>query len=244
MALDPVVLAEQAGVTPDPWQTTVLRSTARQVLMLCPRQAGKSTTAGLLAVDDAIHRESLVLLLAAALRQSSELFRPVKAILRALGDYAPPIVQESALTLELANGARIVSLPGTESTIRGFSKVGLLVIDEGSRVRDDLYQSVRPMLSVSRGRLVALSTPFGKRGWFHHEATSGSADWERVTVTAHDVPRIAPEWLEAERNRIGDWWFRQEYMCEFVDTNDQVFSHDLVMAAMRDDIQPLFPAAA
>ena len=84
MALDPIVLAEQAGVTPDPWQATVLRSVARQVLMLCSRQAGKSTTAGLLAVDEAIHRESLVLLLAAALRRSSELFRAVKVILRAL----------------------------------------------------------------------------------------------------------------------------------------------------------------
>ena len=148
------------------------------------------------------------------------------------------------MSLELATGSRIVSLPGSEGTIRGFSKVGLLVIDEGSRVRDDLYQSVRPMLSVSRGRLIALSTPFGRRGWFHDEATSGSPDWERTIVTAYDVPRISREWLEAERNRIGDWWFRQEYLCEFVDTTDPVFSHDLVMAAMRDDVKPLFPVAA
>jgi hypothetical protein len=45
----------------------------------------------------------------------------------------------------------------------------MLVIDEASRVDDTLYLAVRPLLAVSGGRLVALSTPFGKRGWFHDE---------------------------------------------------------------------------
>jgi hypothetical protein len=128
--------------------------------------------------------------------------------------------------------------------VRGFSAVSLLIVDEASRTRDDLYQSIRPMLAVSGGRIVLLSTPFGKRGFFHAEATSGAPDWDRFTVTARECPRISPEWLEAERNRIGDWWARQEYFCEFVDVTDQVFSTDLVLAAMRDDVAPLFPVAA
>ena len=37
------------------------------------------------------------------------------------------------------------------------------VIDEAARVEDALYYSVRPMLAISHGRLVALSTPFGRR---------------------------------------------------------------------------------
>jgi hypothetical protein len=242
-ALNPVGLATAAGLTADPWQAALLRSRARQMLLLCSRQAGKSQVSGWLAVDEAVHRSpALVLLLAPALRQSQELFRKVKDSLRSLGDFAAPIAQESALSLELANGSRILSLPGTEATVRGYSNVALLVVDEAARVPDPLYQAIRPMLAVSGGRIVLLSTPFGKRGFFHHEFTEGGPDWQRVRVTAHDVPRIDPAWLAAERDRIGDWWFRQEYMCEFVETEDQVFGYDQIMRAVTPDVAPLFPA--
>ena len=85
-----------------------------------------------------------------------------------------PALAESALRLELANGSRVVSLPGDEGTVRGFSGVSLLVIDEASRVPDDLYRSVRPMLAVSQGRLVCLSTPFGQRGFFYEYWRAGA----------------------------------------------------------------------
>ena len=245
MALDPVLLAERAGLVPDEWQADLLRSDARQMLLLCSRQAGKSTVSSLLAVDEALHRApALVLLLAPALRQSQELFRKVKSVLTALGPDAPPVRQESALTLELLTGSRIVCLPGNEATVRGFSAVSLLVVDEAARVSDALYQGVRPMLAVSGGRLVLLSTPFGRRGFFFEEYERGGPEWARVRITARQCPRISPEWLERERAQIGDWWFRQEYLCEFVDTDDQVFSYDSVMAAISPDVQPLFGGAA
>jgi hypothetical protein len=62
-------------------------------------------------------------------------------------------------SLELANGTRIITLPCTEKTIRGYSNVSLLVIDEASRVEDVLLYAVRPMLAVSKGTIVdALDT--------------------------------------------------------------------------------------
>jgi hypothetical protein len=153
---------------------------------------------------------------------------------------APAVEQESALRVELVNGSRIVALPGKEQTIRGYAGVDLLVIDEAARVPDALYYSVRPMLAVSGGRLIALSTPFGKRGFFHQEWTAGGSDWHRTKITAYDVPRISAEFLEEERRALGDWWFRQEYMVEFVETVDQVFSHDLILEAMSADVHPLW----
>jgi hypothetical protein len=39
---------------------------------------------------------------------------------------------------------------------------------------------------------------------------------------------------------IGDWWYLQEYFCEFVETNDQVFSYDDIQAALDSEIKPLF----
>ncbi len=238
-ALDPVRLARRAGLDPDPWQAALLRSRARETILLCSRQAGKSTVSALLAVDEALHRPpALVLLLAPALRQSQELFRKVKTALHDVG--ADGVRQATALSLELDNGSRIVSLPGKEQTIRGYSGVSLLIVDEAARVPDPLYQAVRPMLAVSGGRIVLLSTPFGRRGFFFHEWEEGGPGWQRVRITAHDVPRISEEWLAAERDRIGDWWYRQEYACEFVETDDQVFSYDAVTAAISDDLLPLF----
>ncbi len=96
------------------------------------------------------------------------------------------------------------------------------------------------MLAVSNGRLVALSTPWGKRGWWHDAWANGGADWARVEVPATACPRISPAFLEEERRALGPLWFAGEYECRFVDTVDQVFGHDLVMAALSAEVAPLF----
>ena len=238
LALDPALVMARSGLDPDAWQAGVMRSAAPRLVLLCTRQAGKSTVAAAMALHQALTTPSaLVLLLSPSLRQSQELFRKVLSFVGALGDV--PIDSESALRLELANRSRVVSLPGTEETVRGYSGVDLLVIDEAARVPDELYVAVRPMLAVSGGRLVALSTPFGRRGWFHREWTEGEG-WERVRVTAEDCSRISPDFLTQERASLGDWAYRQEYDCEFVETEDAAFGHDLVRRALTPEVQPLF----
>ncbi len=239
-SLDPVVLARRLDITPDPWQARLLRSTAPRTLLNVTRQGGKSTITSLLAVHEALyHAGALVLLLSPSMRQSGEIFLKCLHAYKGLGRPVPS-VSETALTLTLANGSRIVSLPGsTDATIRGYSGVSLLIIDEASRVDDGLYMSVRPMLAVSGGRLIALSTPYGKRGWWF-DAWTGDEPWERFRVPATDCPRIAPAFLAEEQRTLGPWFFRQEYCCEFSETTDQLFTHDVVMAAITPEVKPLF----
>ncbi|MGH9847771.1 MAG: phage terminase large subunit [Blastocatellia bacterium] len=240
-AADAVALARRAGIEADLWQRDVLRSRAQQMILLCSRQAGKSTVTSLLALHRAIFTPgALILLLAPALRQSQELFRKLKAFMASFPSLPVALIEESALRLEFENGSRIVTLPGKEQTIRGFSGVSLLIVDEASRVDDGLYNAIRPMLAVSKGRIVLLSTPFGKRGFFWKEWSEGGPEWERVKITAHDCPRISAEWLEQEKRTIGDWWFRQEYLCDFVDSVDQVFATDDILRALDSTVQPLF----
>jgi hypothetical protein len=239
LSIDPDQVMTRANLAPDQWQHQVLASTTPQILLLCSRQAGKSTVAAALAVRAAmLQPKSLVLVLSPSLRQSGELFRKVLAHFNALGRPVP-VSAESALRIEFTNGSRVVSLPGDEGTIRGFSGVTLLIIDEAARVADDLYFAVRPMLAVSRGRLIALSTPFGQRGWFF-EAWHSPEEWERIRVTADECSRITPEFLMEERRAIGERWYRQEYLCSFEDTIDTVFSAEDIRAALSDDIKPLF----
>ena len=238
--LDPALWAREVlGLHPDPWQAEVLRSDAKRILLCCSRQSGKSTITSALALHTAIYRPgSLVLCLSPTLRQSGELFHNVTRFYAVVAGKFPAAA-ESALRLELENGSRIVSLPGQEQNVRGYAGVSLLVVDEAARVPDDLYYSVRPMLAVSGGRLIALSTPFGKRGWFYHEWVEGQG-WERHKITATDCPRITPEFLEEERRSMPAAWFAAEYMCEFTEAVDSVFTFDQIAAAVSDEVEPLF----
>ena len=239
-AFDPVRLAEQVGMPPDPWQADVLRSDSRQLLLNCSRQSGKSTITAIMALHQALYTpRALILLLSPSLRQSQELYATLRHFYALVGAQQVPVDVESALRMRLTNGSRIISLPGKEQTVRGYAGVTLLVVDEASRVEDDLYFSIRPMLAVSGGRLIALSTPAGKRGWWHEQWTDGGDAWKRVQMTAEQCPRISSEWLEEERASIGPWWFAQEYLCRFMETDDQLYRDDDIQAALDPSVLPL-----
>src|SRR5436309_264274 len=169
LGLDPALIFKAIDYQPDPWQQGLLRSPHPRVMLCCSRQAGKSTTVAALAIHQALFTPgSLVLLVSRSQRQSGELFRKVLDFYNALGRPVKT-VSESALQMQLANGSRIVTLPGKEANIRAYSSASLLILDEAARVPTELYRSVRPMLAVSHGRLILLSTPFGKRGFFWDE---------------------------------------------------------------------------
>ena len=237
-ALDPVAFAtDRLRFKPDDWQARVLATPRRQVLLNCSRQAGKSSVTAILATHTAIYRPgSLVLVVSPSQRQSGELFAKITAALRQ-ADVA--LENDNALSCRLASGSRIVSLPGDPATIRGYSAPALVVVDEAAFVDDALYDSVRPMLAVSGGRLALMSTPYGQRGFFHAEWTSGGDDWHRERVPAHLCPRISAEFLAEELRTRGAWIYAQEYGCEFVTTGDQLLAPELIAGMFTPDVEPL-----
>jgi len=240
---DPAQAMHLGGLAPDKWQIDLLRSRWSRALLLASRQIGKSQVAAAVSLNAVLTvPRSLVLLLSPTLRQSGELFRDkLLPLWRALGrpliDRAP-----TQLSLELSNGSRVISLPESEGGIRGYSGVRLLVVDEAARVSDDLYRAVRPMLAVSHGRLLAMSTPFGRRGWFYDEWIS-QRPWKRVRIQAQQCPRISRQFLAEERASLGERWYRQEYQCSFEDVVGAVFSYEEIQRCMTDDVEPLFPVA-
>jgi hypothetical protein len=247
LALDRVEFACRLGLDPDPWQRRLLLSDHPRVLLNVARQSGKSTMSGVLALHRALYRPgSLILILAPAERQAKELFSKVSSMLRTF-DYPIPSVSDRRLGVELANGSRIEALPGSEKTIRGFSDVDLLILDEAARIEDSLYYAVRPMLAVSGGRLLMLSTPHGKRGVFYHEWTEGIG-WDRYEVPASENPRISSQFLRQESASFGPLWFAQEYECQFLDLIGTLFPSALIDGAFvetdEEDIIPLYSVGA
>jgi hypothetical protein len=237
---DPVDFASILGIELYEWQKKSLLSKSKRLIFNNSRQAGKSTVASIHADRRAIYKDNqTILLISPTLRQSGELFKKCRDWFRKLPN-PPPLIEDNKLSCVLENGSRIISLPGTEGNIRTYA-ADLIIEDEAARVDDSLYYSVRPMLAVSHGDYILMSTPFGKRGHFY-ETWENSDEWEKIEVPATEIPTITPEFLDSERKALGDWWFQQEYMCKFQDAIGSLFSFDDIQAAFKDEIQPLFGA--
>ena len=195
------VYMARLGFEPDDWQRDVLESTGKRLIMLCGRQVGKSVTTAALAAHTAYTQPgALVLMLAPSLKQSTELFRRVEQHL--FGDVESPERKRSTQTsIEFFNGSRILALPGTSETIRGFSDVTLLICDEAAYVPDELFYSIMPMLAVSDGRIVLLSTPRAEQGFYYetyNDALRPGSQWELTYVRSDECSRISPAFLQEQ----------------------------------------------
>ena len=207
----PAELADTLGLELDPWQQEVLAGGWPRALLNCSRQSGKSTVTALLAAAEVTTVPgAMVLIIAPSDRQSALLYRTALGMYRQLGGEVPATA-ETRRSLELSNGSQLHALPGKERTIRGYSGVDLLLIDEASRVPDELYQATRPMLATSGGRVVGLSTPAGRRGWWYEAWVDQTADWHRVEVPATACPRIPADFLAEERRELPTRVYETEY---------------------------------
>ena len=252
--LSPASYLQSLGFEPFPWQMEALQPHNRLILN-CLRQAGKSTIISAKSVHRAkYYPGSLILLISPSERQSIELMKKVEEFMSR--DSQIELKTNNALEKEFTNRSRIVALPGSEKTVRGFSAPAMIIIDEASRVSDEMFFSLRPMMSgeTTKTELVLMSTPFGKRGFFY-DSWNRPHRWKRIEVSGRTdypeeryradraregilawySPRHTADFLEEEREAMGDWWFSQEYMCQFVEAQDNVFSLADINAALRDD---------
>jgi phage terminase large subunit len=234
VALSPVAFARSLGIEPDVWQKTVLNSTSKRILLNCSRQSGKSTITAITALHHALYTSNaLVLVVSHTLQQAKETFRKIDRFYQQL-ERPVPATAETVDRLELANKSRILSLSGQHpNSLRGFSSPTLLIIDEAAQVRDETYEeALRPMLAASNGRIVLLSTPHGKRGFFYRAWEDGST-WLTVKINAHECPRISKEFLEEEKKGKPDRLFKQEYFNFFAEVVSSVFRLEDIEAAFN-----------
>jgi hypothetical protein len=237
-ALDPAQLLRAAGLQPDPFQEEICRS-AQDTLVLVSRQGGKTTAAGCAAAHRALYQPgSTIVIIAPIQKQAVEVRRTAEQFLRA----AVPGLEPTSSTetrIELANGSRIIALPSEPHTIRGYA-VHLLIIDEAARVTDEVFTAALPMLVVTGGRIIALTTPSGPQGWFYHAYMDGSHKWKRIRLRADECNRIPAAQLARDRSLMTEARFAAEYECEFSDAIGAVFHSSHVYAARDTTLQPLY----
>jgi hypothetical protein len=222
------------------WQKTILRSPSEQVILLCARQAGKSTLSSILALHMAIYFPgTLILLLSPTQRQSAELFRKVKDLLTRL-PFELTLLEDNKLSMQIENLSRIVSLPGSEDRIRGFSAVDFIIVDEAAYVSDDLFSAALPMLASSNGKIWLLSTPWRASGLFYRIWHNSDNSWDRHKVVITEVEHIASEVVEQHRSMLKPKEFQREYLCQFIDDSGMAFNLSDIENAISDNVIPLF----
>jgi hypothetical protein len=235
---NPSALYEALGVTPDEWQRRVLRSQAKRLLLLAGRQTGKSALASWLALEVALFQPpSLILICSASQRQSAELEKSTQLGLRQMTDVPAPTSQ-TALTLELANGSRVVSLPANEASVRGYSGCRLLLLDECSRIPDPVIGALTPSVAtVPDARIVCLSTPNGPRGYFYRAYVEAKDqpdhEWSRFELKSHECPRISERFLASERLALGPAMYQQEYENDWGSMESSPFTAELLKHCLR-----------
>ncbi len=233
---DPVEFALRMGFEADEHQAAVLRSTAQQGILNCTRQWGKSTTAAAKAIYQMVSKpECLVVVASPSKKQSAELVRRAAGMLAKLGMR----VRGDGVfdvSIVLPNGSRLVGLPGREATVRGLSRASLVLIDEASRVSDEMYRALRPMLALEQGSIWLMSTPWSTRGFFYEAWAHGGEAWERVSVKATECVRFSAEWLENERKGWTTEAFQREFMGEFMRDEGSAFDAELVESALDDGV--------
>lgn len=239
----------------------------KRILINGARQVGKSTiTAGLPAYISK-NEKALSLIYAPSDEQTKDDIERVKEFIY-LDDSYPDLEMDSKEHVRLPNGSYIKANTSTARTKRGKSMPRMIIFDEAAFIEDELYKTIRPMLTSNpRCVIIGISTPNGKDGWYYKAWQN--PNWLRIMVKAPwDIvdgeirpaepeeqfrERMAAQGVHAfystrhqdydfmldELYEQGELWFRQEYLCEFVEPEDAVFDYDDIERAFSAQSEPL-----
>lgn len=274
MRHDPVFFCNSFGYYPYWYQEQVLWCDARRVVINMSRQIGKTFAVALLALHFVFTRPKVnVLIVAPAQRQSEIMFETIKEIIE-----SHPILQESIKgkiiqgRIRLKNRSTIYNFPIGDSAkkVRGHA-IHLLIADEAAFIPNVAFTALTPSLGATKGRLIMISTPDVRGGFFYDHMMKGLdySDWHAnkkkmdhigqavrlwfpYTVGLDAMKRnmrgeytgetqMDEEFIIAERNTMHPTEFAREYLARFVDEGAMFFPRDLIVNSTEDYPMQLVP---
>ena len=236
----------------DPWQKEFLETEGDKVLC-CGRQIGKSTICAMDAGNWAVkNKNSTILMIAPTERQAYALFE--KTLNYLLANYKTYIKKgkdrPTLSRIYLNNGIKIYCLPtGLAGLGIRFLTVGRLYVDEASRITNDVWTAVTPMLLTTGGAQVYLSTPAGSEGYFadvvknRGEKFNSFRRFFKSSGEVIEAREICESWtkfqreksfehLEREKERMSMREFAQEYEGAIIDELRQFFPTKVIEKCM------------
>jgi phage FluMu gp28-like protein len=215
--------------TPFPYQIKLLEDPSKLIIACAARRTGKSLVIGNKALWFAFsHPGTSTLIVAATQRQSILMFDKLLDYVQSSPLLEESVVRKTRTLISFTNGSQITALPCGKNgrTIRGMN-AHLTIVDEASFVPDDVILSVMmPMLATTDGTVIMISTPWDKSSFFYQ--AFNTPIWSKYKFRTSENPLVRKEFLEQQREMLGEKRFRQEYMAEFVDDESTYFPMNLL----------------
>lgn len=178
------------------WQNSILESDSRRILVSAGRRTGKSTLARNLALRHCQRHPGSIVILVIIPSFADERF--------SLQHYA---LKNEAIYFDNGSEIRVI----TDSVNPKDITADLIVLDDAAYMADEFLES------LPDADLVAISTPKrDNKGWFYRSYMSG--DFECYRISCYDVDHIDQEELDAVKDHLSEWAFRNEMLAEFVGT--------------------------
>lgn len=232
---DPVRFVQKAlGFNPTEYQAKLLRENSKRIVVIYPRQSGKSTTIAARAIWFACKNpKTVTLIVAPGLRQSMIMMDRVHSLLMGMHKVfrREHVGKMQRTVIWFKNGSQIIALPCATNLLRGYS-ANQCICDESAFFRDDetmFYSVLFPMLQTTQGTLIASSTPWSKDSVFYRFTQDATFKVHRSTID--DVVKAGlttTEFVEEMRSRIPPDRFRREFEAEFVEEEDRYLPMDLI----------------
>jgi hypothetical protein len=240
----------------------------RTALFLVGRRCGKSRSASMCGAYEAAlgqHEKHLargeqgVVAVVAPTRLQARVCKNYLSAIFQVPVLKAEVVDQDRTGFTLRSGIRLEVMTGNFKTIRGFTLVAAIIdeicffgVDEEAKIKSDteLVRAVSPSLATSHGKLIAISSPYMKKGWAfrmwkRHLGREGGKTliWNcasaimNPTLDAGIVAEAMEEDAVAARSEYGGLW--REDICEFLPRSlvEQLVTKNRLELLPRREIQ-------
>ena len=213
-----------------PWQEAVWEDPSRFKVVAAGRRCGKTQLAAwLLIVKGLQATKGKVFYVAPTQQQARDV---IWNTIMELGKDVIATAHINNLEIKLINGISI-SLKGSDrpETMRGVS-LNYVVMDEYADMKPEVWELIlRPALADLKGGGLFIGTPLGRNHFYdlHRKAELGTLkDYASFHFTSYDNPYLDPEEIEAAKQTMSSFAFRQEFAASFEAQGSEIFKEEWV----------------
>lgn len=211
-----------------PKQLEVFNDNTRFKVISAGRRFGKSRLAAWMLIIKALQSTSKdVFYVAPTYQQAKDI---MWGLLKEIGHEVIKQAHENTSVLTLLNGRKIY-LKGADrpDTLRGVG-LSFLVIDEYADIKANVWEQIlRPALADVKGDAMFIGTPKGRNHFyelFRYASKGKDSDWKGFHYTSFDNPLLDASEIEAARQSMSSFAFKQEFMASFEAASSDVFKEE------------------
>ena len=218
-------------------QREVFDDKTRFRIVAAGRRFGKSRLAAWLLLIEGLQSKSKdIFYVAPTYQQARDI---MWGVLKELGQDVVTSAHENTSVLTLVNGRKIY-LKGADrpDTLRGVG-LAFCVIDEYADIKPNVWEQIlRPALADVQGGALFIGTPKGRNHFyelFKFAEAEEDKDWKAFHYSSYNNPLIPASEIEAAKNSMSSFAFRQEFLASFEAASRDIFKEDWIQI---DDEEP------